>query len=188
MKHFSRARSRLASLPLAGRLVYSIFVGFTMLGLVFSAWLAEEMTGLDLAGLDAYYAGAQDAPGADSAPALDAGPAIELPPELSSPGAGEPMPLRKLLEVTHFHLFSMPIYLLVLSHLFMLSTYGPRTKAAWIGIATVSVAAHVAAPWIARTGAAAATLVYGTSGMALALSFAAMGLATLWEMWRPASA
>ena len=30
---------------------------------------------------------------------------------------------RKLLEVTHFHLFTLPVFLLIIAHLFMLTVY-----------------------------------------------------------------
>jgi hypothetical protein len=95
------------------------------------------------------------------------------------------MGLRKLLEVTHFHLFSMPVYLLVLSHLFMLSRCGERTKAGWITVATLAVGGHIAAPWLARAGAPTAALAYGLSGLLLGLSFVVMSVLPLWEMWAP---
>ena len=70
---------------------------------------------------------------------------------------------RKLLEVTHFHLFSMPVYLLILSHLFMLSRIGERAKVGWISLGTLGVAGHVAAPWLVRAGTAAAGCGVGGS-------------------------
>jgi hypothetical protein len=51
----------------------------------------------------------------------ESGPALFLPPDGEDLAAFEPMPRRKLLEITHFHLFSMPVYLLILSHMHMLS-------------------------------------------------------------------
>jgi hypothetical protein len=187
MKDFARPRGRLRSLPVAARTVYSVFLAFTLAGLALTGWLTRDMVGLDLEGLAPYYAGQPDphALGSGSAQPVRHGPVLELPPEVEDEPLVEPMSLRKLLEVTHFHLFSMPIYLLVLSHLFMLSRWRAPTKGAWITIATASVAGHIAAPWLARAGAASAALAYGSSGALLALSFTVMSAVPLWEMWGP---
>lgn len=185
MKHFSRARGRLANLPLAARVVYSVFLGFTLAGLAMSAWLTHDMVGLGLSRLAAYYAGAPSTPEPAARDAATGGPRMDLPPELDTPAIAEPMPMRKLLEVTHFHLFSMPLYLLVLSHLFMLSALGERAKVAWITTGTLAVAGHIAAPWLVRSGAAGSAAVYAVTGTALALSFGAMAGVALFDMWAP---
>jgi len=185
MKDFIRPRGRLRTLPLSARLVYSVFAVFTLIGLAFTAWLGADMVGADLSELDAYYAGAPEARPAPLPPDATGGPALELPPEADVLGASAPMPLRKLLEVTHFHLFSMPVYLLILSHLFMLSRAGERAKLFWIVLGTVSVAAHMAAPWIARSGTASAGLAYGASGASMMVALLVLTVVPLWEMWAP---
>ncbi|MDH5672780.1 MAG: hypothetical protein OEZ06_11560 [Myxococcales bacterium] len=186
MKDFIRPRGRLRALPVYARVVYSVFLFFTLAALGLTVWLTDEMVGVDLSGLDAFYAGAagEQAPAGDDS--SGAGPVLELPDELVQPAAPEPMALRHLLEVSHFHLFSMPVYLMILSHIFMLSRLGDRTKLLWIGIASLSVAAHMAAPWAARASATGAGLFYGLSGAALGLSFLVMSLLPLVEMWAPA--
>ena len=188
MKDFIRPRGRLRTLPLPARVVYSVFALFTLVALGFTGWLAEDMLGADMSELDAYYAG-KPSPSAQahasSGNGAPGGPVLELPPEADAPSANPPMPLRKLLEVTHFHLFSMPVYLLILSHLFMLSRLGDRAKLLWIALGTASVAAHIAAPWIARDGGAGAKAAYGTSGALMMLALLVMTLVPLWEMWSP---
>jgi hypothetical protein len=189
MKDFTRPRGRLRSLPLPARAVYSVFLVFTLAALALTAWLGKQMVGADLARLDAYYAGGAErvTGSAGATPGTPGGgPTLELPPEADAPAAAEAMPLRKLLEVTHFHLFSMPVYLLILSHLFMLSRASDATKLVWITIGTLAVTAHIAAPWVARTGAASSRWLYGGSGALLAVSFLVMALGPLWEMWSPA--
>jgi hypothetical protein len=187
MKDFIRPRGRLRTLPLPARLVYSVFAVFTLVGLAFSAWLGADMVGADLSELDEYYAGTSE-PSSEAAllpPDSTGGPALDLPPEVDGPSASAAMPLRKLLEVTHFHLFSMPVYLLILSHLFMLSRLEDRAKLFWIALATVSVAAHMAAPWIARNGTASARAAYGVSGAAMMVALLVLTVVPLWEMWAP---
>ena len=189
MKDFTRPKGRLASLPLPAKVVYSVFLGFTLGGLAMTMWLTDDMVGLDLAKMDSYYAGGEVAAPDSGAPGNGSGgggPGVDLPDDLPAGAIQEPMPLRKLLEVTHFHLFSMPVYLMILSHLFMLGRTSDRFKLTWIGIGTLATAGHIAAPWLARSGAASSALAYGFTGSGLLLSFLVMSLVPLWEMWGPA--
>jgi hypothetical protein len=93
------------------------------------------------------------------------------------------MPLRKLLETTHFHLFTMPVYLMILAHLFMLSRLRQGSKVFWISGGTLGVAAHIAAPWVARSGGPGARVFYALSGSLLLGTFVVMSLVPLYEMW-----
>jgi hypothetical protein len=182
MKEFARASARLARLPLLARMTYTVFLAFTLAAVALSAWLGGEMVGADLSRFDEYYAGAPEAVSGEQAhPA--SGPQIDMPDE--EPAPAEPMALRKLLEVTHFHLFSMPVYLMVLSHLFMLSSWSDRAKLTWIGLATVSVVAHLVAPWLARAGGAAARAFYAGSGILLGVTFMLLSAVPLIDMWLP---
>ena len=184
MKDFVRPKGRLRSLPFSARLAYSVFLAFTLLALAQSAWLGTDMLGSDLHGISSYYAGEPSVPSpAPAANAANGGPSIELPSDLPSRPDIDPMPLRKLLEVTHFHLFTMPVYLLILAHLFMLSRLGERHKAAWIVAGTLGVALHIAAPWVARAGGSATALFYAASGALLLFSFLVMSAVPLYEMW-----
>jgi hypothetical protein len=192
MKDFVRSAGRLRALPLPARLTYSIFLAFTLVALGFTGWLGADMLGANLHGIDEYYAGAAQ-PEPPAAPmAADSGnapgPRLELPSDAFPPAAPDPIPLRKLLEVTHFHLFSLPVYLMILSHLFMLSSLGTRTKTLWIVTGSAGVALHIAAPWVARSGGAAARLFYAGSGLLLTAAFLVMSGVPLLEMWRPRSA
>ena len=186
MKDFTRPRGRLRSLPLAARVVYSVFALFTLAGLGMTGWLASDMLGPDLAQLGPYYAGGREAAAPTSAPKASAGPQLDLPADADTLGTqAPPMPLRKLLEVTHFHLFSMPVYLLILSHLFMLARITDGAKTAWIIVGTLSVVAHITAPWVARVQGASAVWLYAASGVLMTLSFLVMSVVPLWEMWAP---
>ena len=180
MKDFSRHGGRLGALPFAARAVYSIFALFTLAGLAFSMALTHDMVGLDLSGVDTYYGG-EPALVDDTADAD--GPEIVLPPEANGVGASEAMPRRKLLEVTHFHLFSMPVYLLILSHLFMLGTSRDVTKVVIIAIGTLGTVLHIVAPWIATRPSSFATAAYAISGLMLVVAYTIMCVHPLWDMW-----
>lgn len=185
MKDFVRGSGRLRLLPFTARLTYSVFLLFTLLALAFTAWLGADMLGADLSDIGGYYAG-ERGPAPAPEPAADGGgPALDLPSDVLPVLNDEPMPLRKLLEVTHFHLFSMPVYLMILAHLFMLSRLGTRAKVVWITLATLSVALHMAAPWFARSGAPGSKAFYALSGALLMLTFLVLAVVPLVEMWLP---
>lgn len=184
MKDFIRPAGRLRVLPLPARLVYSVFNVFSLIALAETAWLGADMVGVDLAGLGAYYAGQSTSPPTAATPSTG-GPVIELPDEPLTAEAA-PMPLRKLLEVTHFHLFTMPVYLLILSHLFMLSRTRASVKVGTIVGGSAGVLLHMLAPWVARSGGSFATVFYATSGTLLFVCMLAMSIVPLIEMWLPA--
>jgi hypothetical protein len=189
MKDFTRAPGRLRNLPRLARVIYSVFILFTLIALGFSAWLGADMVGADLARFDEYYAGAVPAASQAAPPeAPSGGPELELPDSLPEAIQADPIALRKLLEVTHFHLFSMPVYLMVLCHLFMLSRWSERSKLAWIAVSTLAVASHIAAPWLGRSGGPAARLFYAASGGLLVLGFGVLSVVPLVEMWHPRTA
>jgi hypothetical protein len=188
MQDFIHPNGRLRRLPTAARLVYSIFLVFTLVGLAMTAWLAGDMLGPDLSRLHSYYRGETAVPVDVADPKQPGeGPLIDSPPEDAEPRSPEIMPLRKLLEVTHFHLFSMPVYLMVLSHLFMLASWSERAKVSWIGLGTLSVVSHLIAPWLVRGNQALGPAVYASSGGLMAIAFVIMAAVPLWEMWAPAT-
>jgi hypothetical protein len=186
MKDFVRPAGRLRALPFPARLVYSVFCCFSVLALAETTWLGADMVGANLEGVPSYYAGkpaaAPAAASAEPGASVGGGPVIELPDE-GLAVASNPMPLRKLLEVTHFHLFTMPVYLLILAHLFMLSRMQQGAKLAWIGAGSLAVLLHIAAPWLARAGSAGSTAFYAVTGALLFVSFGVMCVVPLYEMW-----
>lgn len=181
MQDFTRPSGRLRALPLGARAVYTVFLVFTLVGLAFTIVLTHDMVGIDLAGADGYYGGA--AAPVDE-PELRGGPALVIPPDGEVLAAFEPMPRRKLLEITHFHLFSMPVYLLILSHIYMLSRARKRSKVTWITLSSIGTLLHVAAPWLVAYRCGAGVGFYALSGLLMLLGYTWMSLVPLWEMWR----
>jgi hypothetical protein len=183
MRDFIRPAGRLRTLPLTARLVYSVFNLFSLIALAESAWLGADMLGADLSGTAEYYSGQPSSPPSAATPA-PAGPAIDMPDEPLT-AAAQPIPLRKLLEVTHFHLFTMPVYLLILAHLFMLSRMRAGVKIAFITGGSLGVLLHLIAPWVARSGSPGSVAFYATSGALLMLCMLVMSIGPLIEMWAP---
>jgi len=187
VKDFAKAKGRLRPLAFHARLAYSIFLGFTLVGFGMTAWLFSDMVGMDLSGAPEYYAGTPGEPLHEPAfEATGGGPALVLPDEAALAPVATPMSRRKLLEVTHFHLFTMPVYLLILAHLFMLSRVGSAFKAWVIGAASVGTVAHIAAPWAATSGSTESIILYGGSGTVMTVAYLIMCVLPLWEMWTPA--
>ena len=184
MKDF-KGQSRLRKLSVHSRMVYSSFLIFTLVGLGLTFWLTSDMVGVELERFGEYYSGEAAAPSPAPAEAADDGPVFELPPDLAEAPAAEPMATRKLLEVTHFHIFSMPVYMLILAHIFVVSSASARSKSVWIGIGVGSTAVHIAAPWLAAAGSAGAQVAYAVSGTGLAAAMVWMSVVPLWEMWGP---
>jgi hypothetical protein len=161
--------------------VYTVFLVFTLVGLALTLWLTHDMVGIDLGGVDEYYRG--EAALIENTEGLG-GPALVLPPDGEALAAFEPMRRRKLLEVTHFHLFSMPVYLLILSHMYMLSRSRKEAKVVWIAAGSFGTLLHIAAPWLVAHGCAGAVAAYATSGALMLVSYFVMSVVPLWEMWR----
>jgi len=181
MQDFTRPPGRLRALPVGARAVYTVFLVFTLIGLALTLWLTHDMVGIDLAGANEYYGG-ENAPSEETE--VEGGPALVLPPNAEDLAAFEPMSRRKLLEVTHFHLFSMPVYLLILSHIYMLSRSRKSAKAAWIAAGSFGTLLHIGAPWLVAQGCVGGVATYAVSGALLLLSYLVMTVVPLWEMWR----
>jgi hypothetical protein len=181
MQDFTRPAGRLRALPLGARAVYTVFLLFTLLGLGLTLMLTHDMVGIDLSVADEYYRG-ESVPVEEAT--HDGGPALVLPPDGENLAAFEPMPRRKLLEITHFHLFSMPVYLLILSHIYMLSRSRKKAKGAWIAAGSFGTLLHVAAPWMLANGFAGAVAAYAASGIMMLVSYFVMSVVPLREMWQ----
>ena len=172
---------RLRALPLGAKLVYSAFVVATLVGLLLSARLYGAAVGE--AGPAVYYAGAA-VTAAPSTPPKE-GSTVQLAPEDEAPRVRvEIMPERKLLEVTHFHLFTIPVYVLILAHLWLLAKVPAWAQHAGIGAAVVASGLHIAAPWIVR-GKPALAFLMPSSGLAMLLSLGVIGLGSMIDMWLP---
>jgi hypothetical protein len=186
MRQFASSSFRLWNLGRAARLLYTSFCVLTFLGITSSVLYYEDLVGNGTRGIQRYYAGQAEAPRAEGAPvAGGGGPAIEMPEEAEQ---GKPIVVavtyRKLLEVTHFHLFTLPVVLLIVAHLFLATGLGDRAKLWWIAAAIASVFLHLASPWLVRYGSARLAFLHVLSGAALTLTMSVLTLYPAIVMWR----
>ena len=139
MRQFGSSGFRLWNIGADAKTLYTAFCLLTFLGVVSSALYYRELVGVGTSGIRRYYAGENDEPeppppSTPQPTEPTTGPAIEVPPE----GAETRRPIvvavsyRKLLEVTHFHLFTMPVVLLIVGHLFLATGLSDRAKRAWL--------------------------------------------------------
>lgn len=203
MRDFTAGAGRLRSLSVGAKLLYTAFAISALIGLLVS-WRLYGAVVQD-AGPVAYYAGGPAAAPAPSAapaalegpanavprptsgdgPALDLGPELDLPDEAKAPRVMvEPISERRLLEVTHFHLFSIPVYVLILAHLWLLARMPSWLHTAGVAASVVTSGLHIAAPWLVR-GAPSATPLMPISGVAMLVVLGIMAAVPSVDMWLP---
>lgn len=190
MRQFARPFP-ITRLSLEARVLYTGFLLFLVLGFVSSAWLyADSFGGLSGRSTAEYYRGGPvAAPATPPATESQDGPALELPEETAAP---VPMrlekPARQVMETFHFHLFTVPVVLLIVGHLFMLTALSTRLKVVVITGASVATFVHLLAPLVVRfVGPQWGWLMPGSVVVA-AVGWLPMLLWPLWEMWRPVPA
>lgn len=186
MRDFQAALpGRLRAVSLGSKMLYTAFAVAAVIGL-FVSWRLYGAAVSD-AGPAAYYAGAEvaAAPAKIDVKPASGGPAIDLAPEPEKPRViVVQMSERKLLEVTHFHLFTIPIYVLVLAHLWLLAKLPLWLQHAGVVAAVLTSALHIAAPWLVR-GSAGLAVLMPISGVAMLLTLGGMAVVTTIDMWLP---
>jgi len=159
LREFAAPSTRAAALPRPVKVLYTAFCAFTAFGLLSCVGLYAGIVGF----------------------AVQATPA-QLYDNLIA-HYRQPLEPHKLLEVTHFHLFSVPLYLLVVGHLFLLSGRSQKAKSVIVTAAVALTALHLAAPWLVLLGGRALAWIYPISGAGMLLGFAVLMGVPVYEMW-----
>jgi hypothetical protein len=201
VRQFASSGFRIWNLGREAKLVYTGFGIFALLAIFVSILFYEDLVGPRSAGVAGYYAGTVSNRGSnattdsnagsnsDAAQASGSGPRIEIDEAAEARPITVAVTYRKLLEVTHFHLFTVPVFLLIIAHLFMLTGLGSSLKLTFIAAGFASSLVHLAAPWAIRYGGAGWSWLYPWSGGLMALSLSFMTVYPIVVMWRkPAEA
>jgi hypothetical protein len=154
---FATRDYQLSRLPFGARLFYSLFLAMVFLGLLSCLGFMFGKSGLSTAALAEYYR--QEEAGLGGKPYLE------------------------LLETAHFHLFSMPIFFLVLGHIFFMSSLAERTKLAVILTSFVALLSEIALPWLIVYHSRAWAWLEHPTRIALMGSFLVFIIVPLREMW-----
>src|SRR5437868_13369359 len=122
MRNFN-ARFRLRDTDRYIRLLYTLFLLLMLAGFAFSFCWAHSMTGLSPDGIADHYRG-------------------------NDATFGEPMSFRELAEITHFHLFTMPVVFMILVHVLYLTMAGDRLKLFTTWASFGGVMLDLVSPWL----------------------------------------
>ncbi len=188
MRDFAASAGRLRVLSFGAKLLYTAFAISAIIGLLVSWQLYGAAIGEG--GDKVYYSGAaaeaKPAPEPLAAPAAEGdGPALDLPEEATAPRVmTEQISERKLLEVTHFHLFSVPVYVLILAHLWLLARMPSWLHTAGIVASVATSGLHLAAPWIVR-GRPGLSALMPISGVGMLVVMGIIAIVPAIDMWLP---
>jgi hypothetical protein len=178
MRQFASSGFRIWNLSREAKLVYTGFGLFSLLAILVSVMFYEDLVGPKTGGVRAYYAGEVEAVPPSVA---TGGPRLDVPDE--APRMTVAVSYRKLLEVTHFHLFTVPVFLLIIAHLFMLTGLSSRWKTIWIAAGWAGSLVHLGAPWVIRYGAASLAWLFPVSGTLMAVPIVVMTAYPIVVMW-----
>lgn len=157
MRNFN-TRFRLRDTDRHIRLLYTLFLLLMLAGFLFSFFWAHSMTGLSPQGIANHYRG-------------------------SDATFGEPMSFRELAEVTHFHLFTMPVVFMILIHVMYLTSASHGLKAAvtWAGFGGVIL--DLVSPWLISYISPLFVLTMLMGDILMTVGFLIMMAIPLYEMW-----
>ena len=161
MQVFARRGFQLRTASLETRVAYTAFLVLTALGLATQIALSLRV-GLTPEAIATYYRGSDS--------------------ELSFPKS-----FWQLVETSHFHLFTVPVVVLILSHLLFGTPTSVRLRVALTLATFTGALLEVAGPWAVRyvAGPCAFGLIAGW--LLLAGGAAAILIVTLLSMWAPES-
>jgi hypothetical protein len=157
MRNFN-ARFRLRDTDRHIRLVYTFFLLLMLAGFAFSFFWAHSMTGLSPQGIADHYRG-------------------------NDATFGEPMSFRELAEITHFHLFTMPVVFMILVHVLYLTMASEAIKVSmtWLGFGGVLL--DLVSPWMISYLSPVFVVTMLTGDLLMTVSFVVMMVIPLYEMW-----
>lgn len=89
----------------------------------------------------------------------------------------------EMLEVSHMHLFSVPVVFFILGHAFMMTTLPDRKKYRIVGASVLAVFLSIGSPWMIRFGSPAFGWVKVAADLTLAATLILMVIYPVYEMW-----
>jgi hypothetical protein len=140
------------------RLLYTQFLLLMLAGFLFSFYWAHSMTSLSPQGIADHYRG-------------------------SDATFGEPMSFRELAEVTHFHLFTMPVVFMILVHVLYLTSASQTIKVWMTWLSFAGVGLDLLSPWLISYVSPIFVLTMLTGDTLMMVTFLIMMWIPLYEMW-----
>jgi hypothetical protein len=159
MREFT-GKSRLRTLSVENRLIYTAYLGFSLMAYIVIAVLVLQRTGLLPGAYAEHYLG------------------NEAEMKFAKTSA-------ELLEVTHFHLFSYPLYLLVQGHLFLMTSWPARLKVSLVLMSFAGCALYLLNPWLVFWWGPGLAWVSLPARVLLGVPLLLFVLVPLVDMWLP---
>ena len=160
MQAFSRRGFQLRRASLETRVAYTGFLLLTAPGAATLVALSIGRMGLSPSAIATYYRGGQT--------------------EMSFPKQ-----FWQLLEVSHFHLFSVPVVVLILAHLLYATPVSRRARVWLTALTFLGAAMEIGSPWAVRYLAASFAWALLAGWALLAFGIAAIVVLSLIAMWGP---
>lgn len=157
MRNFN-VRFRLRDSDRHIRLVYTLFLLFMLAAFGFSFFWAHSMTELSPRQIAQHYLG-------------------------SDTTYGEPMSFRELAEITHFHLFTMPVLYLILIHVLYLTQASARLKVLTTWASFSGVLLDLVSPWLILYVSPIFALTMLLGDLLMAATFLVLLIVPLYELW-----
>lgn len=145
------------------KLAFSFFILFILLGLVSSVALYHQQFAFSTDTVADYYQGNKGEKNVDQFYVKKS--------------------YRELLEVTHFHVFIMPVVYLALVHLYFLSPQPDLEKNLVTVFTFGGLLLEVTAPWLVRYGSEAWSYLFWGSGLAITLTTLWMSVVCYRYLW-----
>lgn len=162
MKDFSKKNYQFYHLPAGQKLVYSSFLVFILFGWISIFTFYALKSGFDYQNLVDYYRGNEQR-------------------------FMYPKSFLELWEITHFHLFTMPVVFLILVHLFMLTAAPNTWKAGLLFAGFAGMILDIGSPWLIVYWHPHAAVLKMAGRVLLNGSFLFLTVWPLKEMWSPRS-
>lgn len=158
MKDFSRSPYNFSTIRTEQKIIYTIFLGFMLLGILSILVFYLAKTGLGATSLVEYYRGNEEK-------------------------MMFPKTFQELWEVTHFHLFTMPVIFLIFAHLFAMTRLPGRIKGGVMAGAAIGIFLDIGSGWLIVYGGPAFALLKMVGRLLLATSFPVFLATPIYEMW-----
>jgi hypothetical protein len=157
MRNFN-TRFRLRDSDRHIRLIYTFFLLFMLAAFGFSFFWAHSMTELSPRQIAQHYLG-------------------------SDATYGEPMSFRELAEITHFHLFTIPVVYMVLIHVLYMTEASNRVKLWTTWASFVGVSFDLISPWLILYVSPLFAMTMLLGDVLMGLTFVVLFIVPLYELW-----
>ncbi|OQZ03810.1 hypothetical protein B188_26570 [Candidatus Brocadiaceae bacterium B188] len=164
------------SLPISNKIFFTFFLSIMIVALGVGFLNYYERTGFSTQKTIRYYCG-------DKEEEMEVPLSAEDDKSRLEEGLFFSKSYRELLEVTHTHIFSLPIVIFILSRIMAMTHTREGLKVTVYGVSFMGILLNLSAPWLIRYASPHFVITFTISNILLILSFGAYIFIPLYEMW-----